>query len=154
MKTIIRSIISFILFAILGAVIAYFMHAGFDLVYPFGLLIDNWWVVAALLFFSAIFFFLILMLIDVLELIFNPIRKLAPYRVIGLPAIVAYVIFCAWSLYDLWVKFYAFHPTSLDDIVWIKFVMAVLMSLVTIVTFGLCVSSAWGPKDLSSRSSS
>lgn len=150
----IRCIVSFILLSVIGAVIGYGLHYCFDSIYPQGLRIDSWWVVMAMLFFSAIIFFILMMIVDIIELITNPVRYLGGnYRLLGIAAIVFYIIFCAWSLYDLWVVDYKFHYTGISDITTVRFAMSILLSVITIVTFGICITSAWGPKDLTSRKS-
>ena len=150
-----KIILAFLLMAVVGIVVGWALHMGFDLMYPHGLLIDNWMIIFALLLFSAIFFFVLMMLIDLLELFCNPIRRMGgPNRVVGLAGAVALVFFLCWSLYDLWVVFYKFHFTGLGDIVWTEFVMALLMSLLTIATFSIAISCVWGPKDLSKYASS
>lgn len=152
---IIKCILAFILFTLVGAGVAYLLYRGFVIAYPFGLHIQKWLIVLALLFFSFIYFFTLILLVDLLELFCAPIRRLGGRtRVTGMGAIIFYAIACVMSLYVLWIKYYKFHFTGLGDIEWIKFVMAIILSLVTISTFGICINSAWGPKDLSSGQSS
>ena len=150
----IKSVLSFILLTIMGAVIGYGLHYYFDIIYPIGLEIDSWWIVMALLFFSAIIFFILFMFVDLVELIAAPLRYMGGnYRVLGFAAIIIYALFCAWSLYDLRVVFYKFKFTGMDSVITISFAMSTLMSIITIVTYGICITSAWGPKDLTSRRS-
>ena len=102
-----------------------------------------------------IFFFVWMMMIDVIEIVCKPLRKLGgPYRIVGLAAIVAYIFFGGLCLWELWVNIYRFHFTTIHDIDGKKFLMAIWLSLVTIGCYGICITSAWGPKDLGRRQSS
>ena len=146
---------AFIVFAIVGALFGYALYWAFNHVYPLGLLVDRWGIIVVLTFFSALVFFTLQMMVDLVEALCKPIRRIGGrYRIVGMAAIAEYVIFCIWSLYNLWVVYYKFHFTGMNDMEWPKFTMAVLMSLITIVCYGLCITSAWGPKDMGKRQSS
>lgn len=146
---------AFIVFAIVGALFGYALYWAFNQVYPLGLLIDRWGIIVVLTFFSAFVFFTLQMMVDLVEALCKPIRRIGGrYRFVGMAAIAEYVIYCLWSLYNLWVVYYKFHFTGMKDIEWPKFTMAVLLSIITIVAFGICITSAWGPKDMGKRQSS
>lgn len=151
---IIRCIIAFILFSVLGAIVAYLLYLGFTTSYPTGLRVEKWLVVFALMFFSFIFFFTLILLVDILNLLFNPLRALAyGYRVVGMTAIALYLFACVMSLKELWVRHHNFIFNSSNDMMAIRIAMAVLMTILTITTFGICINSAWGPKDQTKRKS-
>lgn len=146
---------AFIVFAIVGALFGYALYWAFNQVYPLGLLIDRWGIIVVLTFFSALVFFTLQMMVDLVEALCKPIRRIGGrYRFVGMAAIAEYVIYCLWSLYNLWVVYYKFHFTGMNDMEWPKFTMAVLLSIITIVAFGICITSAWGPKDMGKRQSS
>lgn len=151
----IRAFIAFVIFAVVGALFGFALHWALNQVYPHGLRIDRWGIIVVLLFFSTFIFFTLQMIVDLVEAICKPFRRLGgPYRVVGMAAIAVYILYCLWSLHDLWVTHYKFHFTGMKDIEWPKFTMAVLLSIITIVAFGICITSAWGPKDMGKRQSS
>ena len=151
----VKAFIAFVVFAIVGALFGFALHWAFEQIYPPGLRIDLWGVIIMLIFFSAFFFFVMMMLVDIVELICTPVRIFGgSYKIIGTAAIAEYLFFCVWSVYDLWVVDYKFQFTSMDNMEWKKFTMAVLMTFITIVCFGICITAAWGPKDQSKRKSS
>lgn len=150
-----RALIATALFAVLGVGVGYGLYCALMAIYPYGMRIDNWSIIIVLYFFSILIFFVWMMMIDILEIVCKPLRKLGgPYRIVGLAAIVAYIFFGGLCLWELWVNIYRFHFTTINDIDGKKFLMAIWLSLVTIGCYGICITSAWGPKDLGRRQSS
>ena len=148
----VKATIAFLLFGVIGTVIGYAYWLFFKELYPTGLTIESWWTVGALLFFSALIIFLLNMIVDLIEILCRPIRRFGgPYRIVGISAIVAYIFFGALSLYNLWAVCYHFNLSNVTGKEGVRLAMAILMTISTIVVYGLSITSAWGPKDMGGR---